>query len=219
MYSTAYSVLFECLWKTSQVTQNCIKSIEYSPNEGTNGPQSGNLSEVKVWHLLLYYTNRDILLSWLKPHSSNKDTIDPNRETIGWQTPVILSWLGDTYILIETLFSQWGYQYTPIGKPLGDNDTFYTIPIGRYFYPDWNPIHPMRIPIYPNRETLGWQWHLLYYPDWGIRLSWLKPYSPNEDTNRPQLGNPWVTMTPFILSRLGDTFILIETVFSQWGYQ
>ena len=64
-------------------------------------------------------------------------------------------------------------------KPLVDNDTFcYTIPIGWYCYPDWNP-------------------------------------SLNEDTNRPQEWNHWLTMTPSaILSRLGDTVILIETPLS-----
>ena len=127
--------------------------------------------------------------------------------TLVWliRMSTILSPLGDTLILIETLFSQWGYQYDPIGKPFGDNDTFYlsmaytdvhyTIPIGRYSY----------------------------------LLSSLKPYSPNEDTNMTQLGNPSVTTTPStlvwlirmstILSPLGDTLILIETLFSQWGYQ
>ena len=30
--------------------------------------------------------------------------------------------IGDTFILNETLFSQWGYEYVPTGKPLGDND-------------------------------------------------------------------------------------------------
>ena len=29
-----------------------------------------------------------------------------------------------------------------------------------YFYLDWNPITPMRIPIGPNQEILGWQKHL-----------------------------------------------------------
>ena len=52
--------------------------------------------------------------------------------------------------------------------------------------------------------TLGWHWHLLlllkgswcqlYYPNREIILSWLKPYSPNEDTidpNRETLGWHW----------------------------
>ena len=36
----------------------------------------------------------------------------------------ILFRLGYTFILIETLFSRWGYQHAPIGIPLNDNDTF-----------------------------------------------------------------------------------------------
>ena len=56
-------------------------------------------------------------------------------------------------------------QYTPIGKPLDDSDTCiitdhgvdcnYTILIGRYFYPDWNPILPMRIQYAPTDKPLG----------------------------------------------------------------
>ena len=32
----------------------------------------------------------------------------------------------------------------------------HTILIKRYLYPDWNPIHPVRIPIGPYQDTLGW---------------------------------------------------------------
>ena len=40
-------------------------------------------------------------------------------------------------------------------------DVNYTIPTGRYFYHDWNPFLPMRIPIRLNREILECQRHLL----------------------------------------------------------
>ena len=221
--------------------------------------------QTPIGNLLLYYPDWEIHLSWLKPqYSPNEDTNRPQSGTFCYTIPIgryiypdwnpilqmriptdpnrepsaILSQLGDTFILIETLFSQWGYQQTPIGnlllyypdweihlswlKPYSPNEdtnrpqsgTFcYTIPIGRYIYPDWNPILPMRIPTDPNREpsailsrlgdtfilikTLFSKWGyqqtpignlLLYYPNWEIHLSWLKPYSPNEDTNRPQSG-------------------------------
>ena len=91
------------------------------------------------------------------------------------------------------------------------------------------------------------QQKLINSPDWEILLSLLKPYSPNEDTctNRPSSGNQLLTLpigrycypywypilpmrihvptgphqeTNCWLSRLGDTVILIDTLFSQWGY-
>ena len=116
----------------------------------------------------------------------------------------ILSLLWYTFILIETLFSQWGYQYTLIEMPLCDNNTFcvtlahgadanYTIPIGIYRYPDWNLILPMRIPIYPDRDTLC-----------------------DNNTFCVTLAHGQM---PTILSLLGYTVIPIETLFSQWGYQ
>ena len=102
-----------------------------------------------------------------------------------------------------------------------------TIPIGVYFYPDWNLILPMRIPIGPNQETLGKQWHLLHitnvnggrcqqhYPDWDILVSRLKPYFPNEDTNRPQSGNPSVTTTPSALELCALFMFSKQLVLSQ----
>ena len=102
-----------------------------------------------------------------------------------------------------------------------------TLPIGRYCYPYWYPILPMRIhvPTGPHQETNCWlsrlgdtvilietlfsQWGYMYmyqqalirkpivdYPDWDILLSWLIPYSPNEDTctNRPSSGNQLLTI-------------------------
>ena len=107
----------------------------------------------------------------------------------------ILSWLGDTFIAIETLFSQWGYQQTPNRETLE----------GQY-YPNWDIFF---IPIetqFSQSENLWGQ----YYPNWGIPLSWLKPMG----SNMAQSGNPWGT----ILSQLGYTFILIETPFSQSEY-
>ena len=128
----------------------------------------------------------------------------------------------------------------------GDKDTYsmldhgvdinYSTPIGRYLYPDWNTILPMSIPVCPNQETLRWQrhllharswgWHQLFYPDWEILVSWLKHYSPNEYTSMPQSRKSletktlrWLMGSPStILSRLGDACIVIETIYSQWGY-
>ena len=37
---------------------------------------------------------------------------------------IILSRLRYTYTLIETLFSQWGYKYASVRKPMGDKNTF-----------------------------------------------------------------------------------------------
>ena len=71
--------------------------------------------------------------------------------------------------------------------------------IGIYICPDWNPILPLRISMDPNRETLGWHWQPNYL-NWDIPLSRLKPYSPNEDINGPQSGNPWLTLTTIYLN-------------------
>ena len=100
----------------------------------------------------------------------------------------VLYQLGDTVILIETLFSQWGYQNDPNWKPLGDNNTFCcAIPIGRYRYPDWNPILPMRIPKDPNWKPLGDNNTFCCaipigryrYPDWNPILPMRIPIDPN----------------------------------------
>ena len=103
-------------------------------------------------------------------------------------------------ILIKTLISQWGYQYTPIG---------------RHLYPDWNPNLPMRIPIGPNRESLGMDhggWCQPYYPDWEILVSWLKPWSPNEDT----IGPNWETFWRFHcyeINKIENTSVFLILIF------
>ena len=143
----------------------------------------------------LHYPDWEIILSWLKPYSPIGGTLGDNNTFLpyecwwGGQCHTILSQLGDIIILIETLFSQCGYQKPPpppIGKPFLDNNTFChtcTIPLWRYSFPDWNPILPMRIPKASHR------------------------------------GNLLLTITPsVILSHCGDILFLIETLFSQCGY-
>ena len=73
-----------------------------------------------------YYPVWEIPLSRLIPNSPNEDTNRPQSPT-----PPILSWLRDTFVPIDTQFSQWGYQQTSI-----TNTTFYTILIERYLYPN-----------------------------------------------------------------------------------
>ena len=90
----------------------------------------------------------------------------------------ILSLLGYTLIPIDTRFSQWGYQQTPIGKKNlataskhqaflvqglqqisnGCDQVSYTLSIGIYFNPDWHPSLPMRIPTDTNRPRSGKPW-------------------------------------------------------------
>ena len=135
----------------------------YSHNEDTNRPQSGNPwgtitpSTLRLTGVDVNYTIPigRYFLSWLKLFSQWGYIRPPIRVCQlyypDWE--LLLSWL--------KLFSQWGYIRPQSGY------VNYTIPIGRYFYPDWN-------------------------------------YSPNEDTLGPNQG------MSTILSRVGDTFILIE---------
>ena len=62
-----------------------------------------------------------------------------------------------------------------------------------------------------------WGVHVWQILSWmGNTLSWLKPISPNEDTNVPQSGTIFVTVTSLtMLSRLRDTRFLTITPFSQ----
>ena len=174
----------------------------YSPNdEDTLGPNQGMstiLSQLGNTFILI----ETILSQWgyIRPQSGYVNyTIPigryfypdwnhtlPMRIQIGPNQGMstILSQLGDTFILIETILSQWGYIRPQSGY------VNYNIPIGRYFYPDWNPILPMmRIHYAPIRVCQ------LYYPNWEILLSWLKPYSPNADTALGNVVQEYVTDT------------------------
>ena len=145
-----------------------------------------------------------------------------------WDT--CISQLGDTFIPIGTLFSQWGYQLPQsrhllitmvptILSWLGDM----CILNGIHVYPNWE-ILLSRLGLYSPNEDTNWPqlghpinngayYTILIgryvYPDWNICISRLGPYSPNEDTMSPQLGHP--------INNGAYYTILIHVYLKNWG--
>ena len=181
MYTT-----MELPWQALSITQQKILTLPIRRYWYPDWGWGYMYQQALIRKPIVDYPDWEILLSLLKPYSPNEDTCT-NRPSSGNQ--------------------------------------LLTLPIGRYWYPYWNPILPMRIqvPTGPHQETNCWlsrlgdtvilietlfsQWGYMYqhalirkpivdYPDWEILLSWLKPYSPNEDTctNRPSSGNQLLTI-------------------------
>ena len=101
------------LWMSWYTFHNMTRLMKFARCEHR---QSYMLHRVYVNYTILIGT-REILLYRFKPYSPNEDTIGPDRDTLGRQPSAILSRLGDTFIPIQTLFFQWGYNRPRSGYP------------------------------------------------------------------------------------------------------
>ena len=166
--------------------------------------------------------------------------------------PTLLSPLGYTLILIETILSQWGYFWVSSLTPSAlVRLTWWISTVGLY-YPHWDILWSWLKPYSPNEDIFGYPhglidtfcvstWWIstigLYYPHWDILWSWFEtilslPFCVGTAhlvniNYRPiltRLGDTFIYTFCIIISMstiliwLGDNLILVEILFSQWGY-